>query len=117
MNEVPMVNLPEVYAFADVVINFPVMDSLSFTLLEAAACERPVITSLLPSYKDTIVEKYFHTVEPKDVTGLAEAIVQALNEDPAQRLDMLSRARRVVEQEYDESIYINRIFSIYKGLV
>lgn len=117
MDEVPMAILPEVYAFADVIINFPVMDSLPFTLLEAAACERPVITSRMPSYKGTIVEKYFYTVEPDDVTALTDAIVQVLNEDPAQRLDILSRARRVIEQEYNESIYIKHLLSIYKELI
>ena len=116
INEVSMAILPEVYAFADVVINFPTMDSLPFTLLEVAACERPVITSRMPSYKGTIAEKYFYTVEPDDVTALADAIVHVLNEDPVQRLDMLSRARRVVEQEYNESIFIKHLSSIYKEL-
>jgi len=117
IDEVPMARLPEIYAFADVVINFPNMDSFPFTFLEAAACKRPVISCRLPSYRDTFAERYFRMVEPGSIVELADAIVEVLNEDPTRRSDMLSEARLVVEQKYDESIYATRLFKIYRDLV
>lgn len=117
IDEVPMARLPEIYAFADVIINFPAMDSFPFTFLEAAACKRPVISCRLPSYRDTFAERYFRMVELGSIVELADAIVEEVNKDPAQRTRFLSEARRVVEREYDESIYIKRLLNIYRKLV
>ena len=65
MEEVPFAQLPEIYALADVIINYPSMDTLPVTFMEAAACERPVVTSRLPSYMGTFAERYFLMVEPE----------------------------------------------------
>jgi glycosyltransferase involved in cell wall biosynthesis len=116
MDEVSQEQLPEIYAFADVIINYPSMDTFPITLLEAAACERSVITCGLPSYRDTFAEECFHMARPDSIEDLANAIIEYTREDPARRAILLAKARKEVEQKYDESIYIKRIQEIYSSL-
>jgi glycosyltransferase involved in cell wall biosynthesis len=68
MEEVPFNLLPEVYSFADVIINYPSMDAFPVTFLEAAACECPVISCRLPAYGGTFAEEYFDMVSPDDLS-------------------------------------------------
>src|SRR5262249_39561715 len=58
--EIPYDRLPGLYATADAIVNFPCMDAFPVTFLEAAACERPVISCHLPSYQGTFADEYFH---------------------------------------------------------
>ncbi len=119
MADVPHARLPEIYALADVIVNYPRMDAFPVTLMEAAACERPVITCRLPSYAGAFTERYFRMVQPEDTGALADAIVEFIRETPAERERAnarLAKARREVEREYDEACYARRLIRIYEGL-
>jgi glycosyltransferase involved in cell wall biosynthesis len=76
-----------------------------------------VITCRLPSYQGTFAEKYFYMVEPNNVTALADTIFRAASQDPAERTEMLSEARRAVVQEYDESVSARRLLELYQVVV
>ncbi len=118
MEEVPFAQLPEIYALADVIINYPSLDTFPVTFMEAAACERPAVTSRLPSYLGTFAEQYFYMVEPENITALADALVKIVNDnDATQRGALIAEARKVVENEYDESVYIKQLLHIYRKLV
>jgi glycosyltransferase involved in cell wall biosynthesis len=114
--EVPYEQLPEVYAFSDAVLNFPSRDAFPVTFLEAAACERPVITSRLPSYLGTFAERYFPMVEPGDVGGLAGAIVEFVNAG-GERWRHAAAARREVETRHGEAIAADRLIQLYREVV
>ncbi|MBM4032643.1 MAG: glycosyltransferase family 4 protein [Planctomycetes bacterium] len=114
---VPSAQLPELYALSDVVINYPSMDTFPVTFLEAAACERPVISALLPSYRGTFAERCFRMVEPGSVPTLADAIVDMVYASPSEHAGRLSEARRAVERDYDERNYVTRLLELYRGLV
>lgn len=114
--EVPYEQLPEVYAFSDVVVNFPLMDAFPVTFLEAAACERPVITCRLPAYVGTFAERYFRMVDPGDVEGLADAIADSVN-DPGERCRHVAAARREVEARHDEAVSAERLLELYRGVL
>ena len=43
MDAVPYEQLPELYALADLVVNYPLYDAFPVTFMEAAACGRPVV--------------------------------------------------------------------------
>ena len=85
--------------------------------IEAAACEKPVISCRLPAYMDTFAEKYFRMVKPGNINELADAIVEELNGDKNGKAKNLIKARRVVEQKYDEKIYTKELLNIYASLV
>jgi len=117
VESIPFDQMPALYALADLIVNYPTMDAFPVTFLEAAACERPVITCLLPSYQGTFAEKYAYTVEPENTAALAEAIVKVAHQKPADRAERLSEARRVVVQEYDESVCARRLLDIYQAVL
>ena len=73
------------YVMADAVVNYPSRDSFPATLVEAAACETPAITAFLPTYRDTFVETACTLVEPGNPAALAEAMVEVVNQPPADR--------------------------------
>jgi glycosyltransferase involved in cell wall biosynthesis len=108
--------LPEHYALADVILNFPLQDAFPVTFLEAAACQRPVISGNLPAYAGSLAEKYFHLVEPENREALAEAMVQFVNGPPAPP-PYLSEARQTVVREYEESLIVQRLMDIYEELI
>jgi glycosyltransferase involved in cell wall biosynthesis len=117
MPEVPYDRLPEVYAFSDIVVNYPEMDAFPVTFLEAAACERPVISIRLPAYRRTFAEDFFRMVEPGSTDALADAMVELVAEDPAARAARLARARRCVREEHDQQTTTSRLVGIYQTLV
>jgi glycosyltransferase involved in cell wall biosynthesis len=107
--------LPELYAMADVVVNFPQMDTLGITLMEAALCERPLISCGLLGYRGTFVERYARLVPPGDTEGLAEAMVDVIELSPPKR-SFLEEARRAVESEYSYEGFIEKLEAINEGL-
>ena len=57
-------------------------------------------------------------VEPGNITDLADALVKVVNDAAAtQRAALMAEARKVVEKEYDESIYIKQLLHIYRKFV
>src|SRR4030095_7724162 len=119
IDEVPLEKMPELYSLAEGVLSFPQMDAFPVTFVEAAACERRVITGKLPSYAGTFAEQYFRMVEPDDVEALAHAIAELLSETAAQQMkrkDKLSELRLLVAREYDESVFARRLSDLYKDV-
>ena len=108
--------MPGLYALADMVINYPSSDAFPSTLLEAAACARPVITSHLPAYHNTFVEKCFKLVEPENPEALADAIVEVIGSTSTVWLARTQRTRDVVLGEYDETIQKQRLMTLYREI-
>ena len=104
------------YAMADAVVNYPSRDSFPATLVEASACEVPVITALLPTYRGTFVETSAVLAEPNNPAALAEAMVEIVNQAPEARAARLSDARRTVSQEYDDAVIQDQLWRIYDDL-
>ncbi len=119
IEDLPFPKVPEIYALADVIINYPTMDAFPVTFMEAAACERPVITCRLASYSGSFAEQYFRMVEPENVGALSGAIVEFIGQTPHeidQAKAELARARQVVEEEFDEALFAGRLIDIYKSV-
>jgi glycosyltransferase involved in cell wall biosynthesis len=115
--QVPYQDMPGLYALADVVINYPSSDAFPSTLLEAAACARPVITSHLPAYRNTFVEECFRLVEPENPEALAEAIVEVVGSGSAFWSARAQSTRAIVTDEYDESVQKERLITLYRQVV
>ena len=85
-------------------------------MVEAAACETPAITAFLPTYRDTFVETACTLVEPGNPAALAEAMVEVVNQPPAERAIRLAEARQIVEREYDDTVIKQRLWTLYAEL-
>ncbi len=108
--------MPTLYAMVDAVVNYPAADSFGATLVEAAACQLPLITPLLPTYRGAFVEASATLVAPDDPDALAEAMVQVVNEAPASRAPRLTQARQIVQREYDDAVIQEQLWALYAEL-
>lgn len=114
MEAVPLDLLPELYSFADVIINYPSRDAFPVTFLEAAACECPVITCRLPAYAGTFAEDYYHLVSSDDHSELSDAIVAFVNGGRDASRATLHELRREVCRKFDEQIASQQLIDIYQ---
>lgn len=115
--QIPHRDMPGMYALADIIVNYPSVDAFPSTLLEAAACARPVITSDLPAYRNTFVEQCFKLVEPKNPEALAEAIVELVGSGAALWRAKAQSTRRLVLDEYDEAAQRKRLLTLYGEII
>lgn len=100
LDAIPYEQLPELYALSDCVLNYPEMDTLGVTLVEAAACKRPIISCNLPSYRETFVERYARLVPRDDLKKLEEAMIEVIDNTPIHDDSMLEGACKEVELEF-----------------
>ncbi len=112
----PYEMLPTAYNLADVVINYPFTDAFPSTLVEAAACQRPVITSDLQAYRGTFVEEYYTLVEPNNAEALAKAMLEVVKESPVERISRLEKLRQHIVENYDEKVMRQKLMILYQEL-
>ncbi len=115
--QVPYEDMPGIYALADIVVNYPRTDAFPSTLLEAAACARPVISSDLPAYRNTFVEQFCQLVEPENPNALARAIVDVvINRSTASWVERVEQAQQIVLAQYEERNQKARLLSLYRAI-
>jgi glycosyltransferase involved in cell wall biosynthesis len=115
LGQVPDARIPDLYHIIDLIINFPSQDTFPITFLEAAASEKPLITNYLPSYENTFARDFFRIVDDGSIARLAQSIYEELEVAPTPQ-DKLQAAHRMVEKDFDEKHYMNRLVEIYTGL-
>jgi glycosyltransferase involved in cell wall biosynthesis len=90
-------------------------EGLPKSLLEAAACGRPIITTDVPGCRDVVVSgENGLLIPPRDGAALAKAI-KTLAEYPEIRVRMGKKSRRKAEQEFDEKKIIAETLLIYEA--
>lgn len=75
-------------------------EGLSRTLLEAAACGRPIITTDVPGCRELISDNGFLCL-PKDISSLKNAMKKASKLDTNEKNIMGLNGRHLVEKNYD----------------
>ncbi len=119
ISELEAGRIHEVYALCDIVVNFPAMDSFPAVFLEAAACERRILTCWHPTYGSRL-EPFLAVVPPGDVAQLEDAMVHEMEiaaVGPDQFAGSARRARAIVKSEYSAADYPPRITRIYEQAV
>jgi glycosyltransferase involved in cell wall biosynthesis len=98
---IPFPELPQFYACSDVMV-LPSLsiESFGMVLIEAMACERPVIATDLPGVRSVVTDgREGLLVTPADADALAGGI-QNLLDDPRARREMGIRGREKVFTKY-----------------
>lgn len=109
-------NMPHLLASADIVTLPSYREGLPKSLIEAAACGRPLIATDVPGCRSVITDGVDGMlVRVRDSKGLASAIAR-LHDDPllAQRLGDAARAKAIAE--YDDRIIVHRTLAVYEEL-
>lgn len=110
-------DMPDLFARADVVVLPSYREGCPKSLIEAAACALPLVTTDVPGCRDVVRHKVEGLLVPaRDAHALAEAIAQ-LDDDRelARRLGAAARARAVAE--YDERTVVARTLEVYRELL
>ncbi len=102
-----------VIADADVVVLPSYREGLPRSLLEAAAMEKPVITTDVVGCREAVEHGHTGLLVPvKDSVALADAMKKMIKH-PELRLRMGREGRRKVEREFDERIVLKKILEVY----
>ena len=110
-------DMPILYAASDVVVNFPEYDGLSVSLLEAAACRKPIITNDLPAYYDLLRDGAFTTVLHGDILQLASALESVLANRDASVEFQIEKNRRLVTRIADQKMCVAQMERIYEDVI
>jgi L-malate glycosyltransferase len=120
LDAVAPAELPDVYRLADVVVSVPETDSFAVTLLEAMACERPLVASDVPAVAPVLAGLHPTAAEllvpVGDVERTAAAIQRALSLTDAERAAMGSALRRHVVETADYDTSMATMERLYRDL-
>ena len=102
-----------IMAKSDVVVLPSYREGIPRALFEAAAMAKPIITTDAVGCREVVDDEINGLLVPvKDVSALARAMVQMIN-DPEMRKRMGKAGRKKVEREFDEKMVIKKILKTY----
>ena len=109
--------LPELYALADVVLLSSSFDNSPNAVLEAGACERPVVATRVGGVPRYLADgENGRLVEPDDAIGFARATLDLLA-DPALRRAMGRAGRRRVVERHSWRRSAEKLLRLYESLL
>jgi glycosyltransferase involved in cell wall biosynthesis len=110
-------DMPEVLVSAHIVVLPSSSEGLPKILLEAGACERPVVATAIPGCKEVVRDgENGFLVPPKDPDSLAKAITVLLK-NPILRIRMGKRGRKIVVREFRVKLVGNQNLAVYRELL
>jgi len=110
-------DMAALFATADMVVLPSYREGLPKSLIEAAACALPLVTTDVPGCREVVTDEVDGLLVPvKDAPALACAI-ERLHADPvwARQLGLAARARAL--REFDEKIVIRKTLAVYEELL
>jgi len=107
---------PRPYYFLMDVFVFPTRrEGLGRVLLEAAAAGKPVVSTLTTGVVDAVIDGVTGVlVPPGDAPALARATAELLS-DPERAARMGRAARRLVEEQFDNAVYLERLAAVLQS--
>lgn len=113
----PSDDIPGEYARAHIAVLPSYREGLPKSLLEAAACGRPMVATDVPGCREACIEGETGLLVPaRSIDPLADAL-ERLAQDPALRRQYGDNARRRAEQVFAESIINAKTITLYEQLL
>jgi glycosyltransferase involved in cell wall biosynthesis len=110
-------DMPGLLADADVVVLPSYREGLPKTLIEAAACALPLVTTDVPGCREVVTHDEDGLLAPvREWKPLADAMAR-LDDDPALRRRLGLAAREKALAQFDERIVIDRTIAVYEELM
>jgi glycosyltransferase involved in cell wall biosynthesis len=109
-------DVAQLLASSDIVIHPSLADALPTALIHALAAGRSIIASRVGGIPEIVPADAGLLVEPGDVAGLVNAI-ETLAADPARRSAFGAGGRRRYEEEFEISLWINRLRAHYERVL
>ena len=109
-------DMPSLLASVDLMVLPSYREGLPKSLIEAAACGLPLVTTDVPGCREVVCDEVDGLlVPPRDAKSLANAIAR-LQDDPALAQRLGEAARRKALAEFDEQIVIVQTLAVYREL-
>lgn len=110
-------DIPSVWARSNVAVLPSHREGLPKTLLEAAACGRPLVATDVPGCREVVSHGRTGLLVPvKDPASLARAI-ETLVSDAGMRKALGRAARADAVERFSESIVIERVLALYRSML
>jgi glycosyltransferase involved in cell wall biosynthesis len=110
-------DIREVWAKAHVAVLASRREGLPKSLLEAAACGRPMVATDTPGCREIAIEGETALTFPVDnATALADALVE-LASDAEMRARFGKNARALVETKFSDAVIAKEIVALYQSLL
>lgn len=111
-------DLPLYLAAADVSVSVPSSDGTAMAVLEALACETPLIVSDLPSNREWIEDGINGLIVPvRDQAALHDRILDVLLDREEYRTRFREQNRPLVEARADREAHMKKMDDIYHTLI
>ena len=108
-------HMEDVYAQASIVCLPSYREGLPKTLIEAAACGRPIVASDVPGCREIVRPgENGLLVEPRDATALAQALAHLI-QNPVIRTQMGAAGRIIAEKEFSLEQILPQTLAVYKS--
>jgi len=114
----PYREVPELYRRATLLVNASLTGSVDKVVLEAMACERPVLTcneSFEHVFRSLGADAERLVFAPGDGAGLAARISALLDSGAAERAALGTRLRRIVAAEHEVDALMARLVDVMAG--
>jgi glycosyltransferase involved in cell wall biosynthesis len=111
-------DVPQIWAKAHIAV-LPSFygEGVPKSLLEAASCGRPIVTTDMPGCREIVHDSVNGLlVPPRNVDALADAIAELI-ENPERRKKMGLQGRELVEREFSEQKILPMTLSLYSELL
>jgi glycosyltransferase involved in cell wall biosynthesis len=106
-------DMPTLLAEADIVVLPSYREGLPKSLIEAAVCARPLITTDVPGCREVVTDGIDGLLVPvRNAEALARAIAQ-LQDDPVFAARLGEAAREKALAEFDERVVIEQTLAVY----
>ena len=110
-------DMPDVLGHAAVVVLPSYREGLPVSLLEAAACGKPIIATDVPGCREVVRHRVNGLlIPPRNAIALADAIILLL-ENPELRQELGRRGRDIVVKEFSSTIVIRQTLALYHELL
>ena len=110
----PRRDVAEILATCDVGLLPSYREGMPRSLLEAASCGLPVVTTDVPGCRELVSDGVNGLVVPvRDPVALADAL-ERLAGSPAERARMGRNARRIVLERYCDAVILDQFMALYR---
>ena len=109
-------DVPAVWSRSHVAVLPSYREGLPKTLLEAAACARPIVATDVPGCREIAVNGENGILVPTQDPSALAAAIERLVSDPSLRLAMGRASRSIAVEKFSEQVVIDQILSLYHSM-
>jgi len=109
-------DVPSVWASSHVAVLPSYREGLPKTLLEAAACGKPIVASDVPGCREIVGHGRNGLLVPARDAGALAAAIEKLVLDPELRREMGTAGRSIAVEKFSERVVIGRVLALYRSM-